>query len=510
MAYRYSMEGRKRTVVKRFSISNLLIALLLICSTALINRSAPASKLEKVISAGELHALARTGPLSHYQGPEGTTGFEYSLLKGFADELGVKLVLTEAEQFTGSLQTSTESPIDIISPTAITAHAAKEQLQFSAAFLQLDLQLIYNSNQTAPGDLAALAGKKVLYVNKASVPVAMQEIQQAMPDIQWELVENIEMTDLMEMIERGTADYAVVDSAIYDIHRYSYPHAQVAFNIDRPRDLAWAFTKSRDTSLYDAAQKYLDKIKNNGQLAQISAHFFEQYIDVNTDDALMFTQRVENRFPRWAESIKLAATQYNLDWQLIAAIGYQESQWIPNAQSPTGVRGFMMLTPETARELGVKNLDDPKQSINGGAKYMRYLLDTLPESIKGDDRLFMALAAYNQGIGHLDDARALTRRMKGNPNSWDDVSKSFLLLSKQEYYSKAMFGYSRGWEAVNYVKRVLNYQKILAFREKQEQLRLATSVNDDELNFTSTPQEKSALEKLNRIRLSSNSGLSFL
>lgn len=510
MAYRYLMEGRKRTVVKRFSISNLLIALLLICSTAFINRSAPANKLEQVITAGELRVLARTGPLSHYQGPEGTTGFEYSLLKGFADELGVKLVLTEAEQFSGLLQANSESAIDLISPTAINNHSAKEQLRFSSAFLQLEFQLIYNSNQTAPADLKALAGKKVLYVNKASVPVAMQELQQSMPEIQWEVVENVEMTDLLEMIERGTADYAVVDSAIYDIHRYSYPHAQVAFNIDKPRDLAWAFTKSRDNSLYDAAQKYLDKIKNNGQLAQISAHFFEQYIDVNTDDALMFTQRIENRFPRWAESIKLAATQYNLDWQLVAAIGYQESQWIPNAQSPTGVRGFMMLTPETARELGVKNLDDPKQSINGGAKYVRYLLDTLPEAIKGDDRLYMALAAYNQGIGHLDDARSLTRRLKGDANSWADVSKNFPLLARQEYYSKAMFGYSRGWEAVNYVKRVLNYQKLLAFREKQEQLRIATSVNDDELNFTSAPQEKSALEKINRIRLSSNSGLSFL
>ena len=386
MAYRYLMEGRKRTNVKRFSISNLFIAILLICSTAFINRSAPASKLEQVITAGELRVLARSGPISHYQGAEGTTGFEYTLLKGFADELGVKLVLTETEQFSNLLQSS--SLIDLASPSVISSQISKDQLRFSSAFLQFNLQLVFNSSQNAPANIDALAGKKVLYVNKASVPVSMQELQQSLPGIQWELVDNIEMTDLLEMVERGTADYAIVDSAVFDLHRYSYPHTQVAFNIDAPgtaRDLAWAFAKSRDTSLYDAAQKYLAKIKSNGTLAQVSTHFFDQFIEVNTDDALMFSERVEKRFPRWEDSIKAAATVYNLDWQLVAAIGYQESQWIPNAQSPTGVRGFMMLTPETARELGVKNLDDPKQSINGGAKYMRYLMDTLPESIKGED-----------------------------------------------------------------------------------------------------------------------------
>lgn len=118
----------------------------------------------------------------------------------------------------------------------------------------------------------------------------------------------------------------------------------------------------------------------------------------------------------------------------------------------------------------------------------------------------MVLAAYNQGIGHLDDARTLTRRMGGDANKWEDVSKHFPLLSKQQYYSKAMFGYSRGWEAVTYVKNVLSYQKILAFKESQEQLRIATSTTDDVFE----EQEISALEKLNRTRLSSSSSVKFL
>jgi len=500
-------DGRKRnTAVKRFSITNLLVALLLFCTAGLLVRSAPPSKLEQVRSSGELHVLARSGPVSHYQTPLGTTGFEYTLLKGFADELGVKLVLKDETP----VEHADEPQFDLASPSVLNPAVTKHPLSYSNAFMDLSLQLIYNSNQAAPADIKALAGKTVLVVNKASVPMALHELQHAMPDVNWEFVENVEMTDLLEMVELGHGDYAVVDSAIFDVHRYSYPHTQVAFDINPPQALAWAFTPSRDKSLYDAAQKYLEKIKNNGQLAQISSQFFDHFIEVNTDDALMFSVRFEKRFPRWADAIKKAATQYDLDWQLVASVGYQESQWIPNAQSFTGVRGFMMLTPGTAQELGVKNLDDPIQSIFGGAKYLRYLLNVLPKSIEGDDRMYMALAAYNQGMGHLSDARALTRQLKGDPNSWADVSKAFPLLAKEEYYSKATYGYSRGWEPVIYVKNILNYQKILAFKESQQQLRIATSVNGDTLNLTAAAQEKSALQKLNQLRLSSASSLSFL
>ena len=510
MAYKYFMDGRKRTAVKRFSISNLLIAMLLICCAALLVRSAPASKLEQVRTAGELRVLSRSGPVSHYQSPEGITGFEYTVLKGFADELGVKLVLSADPSTFESLQTADSATFDLASPSIINSHTTKAHFEYTTAFMDLSLQLIYNSAQSAPANMKALAGKKVLVVNSASIPLPLQELQKSLPDVHWDLVENAEMTDLLDMVDRGHADYAIVDSAIFKIHRYSYPHTQVAFDMQAPQPLAWAIAPSRDASLYHAAQTYLAKIKNNGQLAQISSQFFDQFIEVNTDDALMFSKRLEKRFPRWEASIKAAAEKYDVDWQLIAAVGYQESHWIPNAESPTGVRGFMMLTPNTAKDLGVQNLEDPEQSIFGGAKYLRYLQDTLADSIQGEDRLYMALAAYNQGIGHLADARALTRTLKGDPNSWQDVSKAFPLLAKEQYYSKATHGYSRGWEPVLYVKNVMNYQKILAFKENQQQLRLATSNNDDGLNFTKAPEEKSALEKLNQLRLSSASSLSFL
>ncbi len=503
------IDGRKRNTAKRFSVTNLFIALLLMCCSALLVRSAPASQLEKILAAGELRVLSRNGPISYYQGQDGLTGFEYTLLKGFADELGIRLVL-ENDDSLNQLAPSARPRFDMASPSVINSSEFKERFRYTTPFVDLHLEVVFNSLQPAPSSIKDLSGKRVLLVNKTSVPMPLAELQASQPDIKWELVDNLEMTDLLEMVERGTADYVLVDSAIFDIHRYSYPHAQVAFNVDAPLPLAWAFAPSRDNSLFDAAQAYLAKIHTNGQLAKISSTFFDQFIEVTTDDALMFSERFETRFPRWESDIKAAAAQYNLDWRLLAAVGYQESHWIPNAQSPTGVRGFMMLTPDTAKELGVKNLEDPKQSILGGAKYLRYLLDNLPDAIQGEDRMLMALASYNQGMGHLADARSLTRKLKGDANNWQDVSKAFPLLAKEEFYSKATFGYSRGWEPVIYVRNVINFHRILQFKESQEQLRMATSYNSDDLEFNATKQEKGALEKLNQIRLSNASSLSLL
>ena len=89
-------------------------------------------------------------------------------------------------------------------------------------------------------------------------------------------------------------------------------------------------------------------------------------------------------------------------------MGYQESHWLPTATSKTGVRGLMMLTQRTAEAMGVRNRLDPKQSIQGGARYISQLIAQLPESIYEADRIWFALASYNVGMGHLDDARKLT------------------------------------------------------------------------------------------------------
>ena len=473
------MESRKHSLFAIRSFFTSLVVLACIASGAsLLVRSSPETQLEQVITSGELRVVSTNGATTFYEGSNGLTGFEYSLLKGFADSLGVKLVIDSQTDSAELLQAVAQQRYHLGSAELTALESQAYPLRFGRPYMQITQQLVYNQRLRAPTSIKDLKGKEVLVLADSAHRKRLARLQKKFPNLEWRLVVNAQMIDLLEMVHKGEADYAVIDSNAYDLHRYSYPRAQLAFDISNPQPLAWAFPQSQDTSLFDAAQRYMGQIKRDGTLAQVTKHFFDRHIEeVTTGEAMVFAYRLQNRFPQWADAMKQAADEFGLDWQLLAAIGYQESHWLADAESHTGVRGLMMLTKHTARAMGISDREDPLQSIYGGAKYFRLMLDRLPARIQGDDRINLALAAYNQGAGHLEDARVLTQRMGGNPDKWQDVRKHLPLLSKAQYYSRAKHGYMRGWEPVQFVDNVRNYHKIIAWHEQQTELRLASAGN---------------------------------
>ncbi|MCC5794169.1 MAG: transglycosylase SLT domain-containing protein, partial [Chromatiales bacterium] len=163
------------------------------------------------------------------------------------------------------------------------------------------------------------------------------------------------------------------------------------------------------------------------------------------------------------------AEDTGIDWRLLAAVGYQESHWNPNAVSPTGVRGIMMLTQRTAGMLDINDREDPRQSIVGGAIYLRMLHDRIPDRIPEPDRTWMALAAYNIGWGHLEDARVIAEIRGLDPDHWEDVRSSLPLLTQRQWYSRVRRGYARGWETRSFVDNIRNYYDILLWLTNGEE-----------------------------------------
>lgn len=478
------MEIRKRSaLVIKSILTSLFIGSLFIASSVLLVRSTPPTQLEKVLEAGELRVVSTNGPTTYYEGSDGLTGFEYSFVKGFADSLGLKLVIEDEPDLGEMLNRVTKQKVHFAAASLTELESRNTQVTFTTPFMQVTQQLVYNSRRPQPTSIKDLEGKEVLIVASNSHAERIKALQAKFPKLHWRALTNIEMIDLLEMIHRGEADYAVIDSTAYDLNRWSYPKAQLAFDVSDPQPLAWAFPTQHDTTLFDAAQQYLNSIKADGSLAKVTEEFFDRHIEeVTTGEAMAFTYRLEQRLPQWLDDMKAAAAKYNLDWQLLAAISYQESHWKADARSHTGVRGLMMLTRNTAKAMGVKDREDPQQSIQGGAKYFSIVMKRLPKRIKGEDRLNMALAAYNQGLGHLEDARVLTERMGGDPTKWEDVRKYMPLLAKQQYYSRAKHGYMRGWEPVGFVDNVRNYYKIIAWHQQQEEFRLATTNSGNRLS----------------------------
>ena len=145
-----------------------------------------------------------------------------------------------------------------------------------------------------------------------------------------------------------------------------------------------------------------------------------------------------------------------------------------------------MLTQDTAKRVGVKDRLNPEQSIMGGAKYLNILKASLPERIKEPDRSWMSLAAYNVGLGHLEDARVLTESLGDNPNLWIDVEKHLPKLSQEEWHQKTKYGYARGHEPVAFVRRIRRYYDILRLYQQEEILeKLDKPLQLEKLKITS-------------------------
>ena len=211
--------------------------------------------------------------------------------------------------------------------------------------------------------------------------------------------------------------------------------------------------------------QFFRRLQADGTLQRLHEQHFGKNSGISRINSHTFNLNMRNKLPQYRQLIQQVALEYQMEWQLLAAVAYQESHWDPEATSPTGVRGLMMLTLPTAKETGVTDRLDPLQSLRGGARYLKDLKRRLPPGIKEPDREWFALAAYNIGLGHLEDARVITQRQGGDPNRWEDVNARLPLLQQNSHYRTTRYGYARGAEAVTYVQNIRHYLNILNWQD---------------------------------------------
>lgn len=452
--------------------------------------------LDRIIDQGYLPILSSNGPITYYEGPFGYTGFEYELAEAFAERLGVELIIKD-EPNLGKMLTmigSPESGLFAANGLSITEER-KRKLAFSNPYMQVKQQVIYRRGSPRPKTVDDLIDKDIVVIAESSQIELLKTLQQQTPGIRWRELEDMEQLDLLEMVHSGRADFTVVDSTAYTVNSNIYPKARRAFDLPKLDNIAWAFPKEGDKTLQRAANTFLAEYKYNGKLASLTQKYFEtDYLDEG--GALTFSRHIDKRLPKWEEYFRKSADEFQLDWLFLAAMSYQESLWNAKARSFTGVRGLMMLTRITAKSLNIKDRTDPQQSIYGGAKYFTQVMKRLPKDITNPDRLWLALAAYNVGYGHVEDARIITERQGDNPDKWADVKKRLPLLSKKKFYKKTKHGYARGWEPVRYVENIRNYHNILVWHHESQQRRLALELQNEIEPMSFSPLRNGTLSQL--------------
>ena len=422
------------------------------------------STLERVKEDGVLRVITRNSPATYFQDRNGETGFEYELVQRFADDLGVKLQIETADNLDDLFNQLGQPNGPVLAAAGlVSSEQRKQQVRFSHPYLEVTPQIIYRNGKPRPTDAGDLVGKRILVLKGSSHAEQLAELKKQYPALQYEESDQVEVVDLLRMVDEGQIDLTLVDSNEVAMNQVYFPNVRVAFDLGDGRDQRWAVAAGEDNSLLNEINEFIDKVHKNGTLQRLKDRYYGHVDVLGYVGAYTFAQHLQQRLPRYENHFKTSAKKEQVDWRLLAAIGYQESMWQAEVTSKTGVRGLMMLTQRTAQAMGVSNRLDPRQSIEGGAKYFMHVKKELDDDIEEPDRTWFALAAYNVGSGHLDDARKLAKREGLNPNKWLDVKKMLPRLSQKQWYSKTRYGYARGGEPVHFVANIRRYYDILTW-----------------------------------------------
>lgn len=440
----------------------LTIATAIVLVTATLNACSPQrSILQQVLHNGKLVVLTRNASTTYYQGPQGPSGLEYELARRFAEYLGVELDMKVKENLNDILDDIQNGDAQLAAAGLTVTENRQKRVRFTVPYQQIRQQLVYNQHNRRPKSLADLEGGDLEVLANSSHAERLRELAPKFSNLKWTEDKDIGSTELLNLVAEQVVDYTIADSNEVIVNRLYHPSLKVAFNVSKKQDLAWAMPKGKDQSLYIAANDFINELKDSGELNRIIRRHYSHLRNYDYAGTTRFISQVRERLPRYHSLFQDAAKQYDLDWRLLAATAYQESHWNPRAVSPTGVRGIMMLTKATAEFLGVEQRTNAEQSIDGGGRYLRKLIDKLPNHIKEPDRTWLALAAYNIGYGHLQDARMITALRGGDPDKWIEVKDNLPLLRKRKWYKQTRYGYARGKEPVRYVENIRSYYSIL-------------------------------------------------
>jgi membrane-bound lytic murein transglycosylase F len=437
-----------------------LTALLVLLAYNLLNKPLPSVQQSKT-----LIVITPNGPNTYYIKDEGEyAGFEYDLVNLFVKELGpeysAKFVVTD--HVGDVIPDLLNNKGHIAAANLSITNERQKKVAFGTPYQIAQQRLVFNKdNLNPPRSIMELSGKRIVVPSGTSYAQRLKALSKTIQNINWHEDKRANTEELLEQVNSGTLDYTVADSHLISILQNYYPNLAQGISIGDPEKIAWAFSKNVDPWLYQKSSAFFNKISQDGTLFHLVDRYYGHAKRLDTLDVTKFLSMTRSVLPKFAPLFKDAQENTDLDWRLLAAVSYQESHWDQYNTSPTNVRGLMMLTEETADHLGVTDRLDAKQSIMGGARYINQLKKQVPDSVPEPDRTWMALAAYNIGYSHVEDARILAKQLKKNPDRWADVKTTLPLLNRPEYYAKAKFGYASGGAPVIFVESIRTYNDIL-------------------------------------------------
>jgi membrane-bound lytic murein transglycosylase F len=411
----------------------------------------------------ELVVTTRYGPATYYLDAESNrAGYTYDVIQAFASQNGWTLKWQESESYADLFETLHKNRTHLVATSLIAAAVEEQRLLRTPPLYETRVVVVTRDTAARIRNLADLGKVRLGAMADSGHLPLLVSAHRKYPKLSWTTLQDVFPEELLSRLAEGELDAVVVNEQDFDLARNHYPSLKIAYSFAGQQPVVWALPHRSSKRLAIKLNQFFIESRRNGKLKQIYERYFGHVKRLEPEHAEGILDRRLSTLPRYRKYFHEAENVTSIDWRLLAAIGYQESRWDPYATSFTGVRGLMMLTNDTADRMGVTDRLDPRQSILAGAKYLSLLKESLPARVAEPDKTWLALAAYNQGLGHLEDARRIAQAKGMNPDSWADVKQTLPLLSRGGYKGVMRYGYARGGEAVIFVESIRNYYDILA------------------------------------------------
>ena len=443
-----------------------LVAIMAGCSQGESETAAshkPAEQLAPPQETGVLEVATRNGATTYYlDRHQNPIGPEFSLVSRFAESKGWTVNWTMHDSTAEVLQALEAGNTHLAAAGLTHLPSRTERFTRGPAHTEITEQLVcHRDMRPMPRKPESMPEVSIAVTADSSYVETLNKLAIEHEGITFTEDDSRTTEVLLSEVAEQDIDCTVADSNIVQVMRRHFPHLEVAMNLTQGNNLGWYLPAGSD-DLAGTTREWMNSTDGDEAIGYIESRYYAYIGEFDFVDLRALNRRIDERLPNFIDRFAEAETTTGMPADLLAALSYQESHWDPAAVSPTGVRGIMMLTRNTAESLGVMDRLDPVAAIDGGARYLADRHRRLPETIPEPDRTFLALASYNIGRGHLLDARQLARELGKNPDSWDDMKEVLPLKADKRYYPSTRYGYARGYEPVHYVQRIRNYRDVIS------------------------------------------------
>ncbi len=427
--------------------------------------------LQRITETGILKVVVDYNSINYFVYRGRPMGYQYELIQALCEDLQVKPEISVSNSMAETFEGLNNGRFDLVAKNLTVTRARSLEVDFTEPLKHSRHVLVQrkpsgaSSDSTYLGSTLDLAGKKIHVQQNSSyyrrLVYLSEEIGQPIEIVE-DSVYGVEQ--LVTRVANGEIDYTVCDENVALLNQKYYPNLDVSLKISFPQNIAWAVRKGA-SEWKEYLDRWISKYKQTNEYRQIYHQYF-----VSPRSALRmgsdFHSISGGKISRYDEIVKELAAKHGWDWRLVSSIMYVESRFNPEAESWGGARGLMQLMPGTAQALGVEDITDPRQNIEGGILLLNWLDEQLSSSIPDStERINFVLASYNIGLGHVKDAQRLAKKFGKNEHVWEGNVDFYLKSKSSERYFKdpvVRWGYSRGEEAFNFVERVTgNYKHYL-------------------------------------------------